>query len=151
MMMCCSARPASSSALSVLAEDRIGRRSNMHSSTLWPYKCSSYLRPDFYRVESARAQWWARLTVTVVEGPIERHTLRLTFTRDGLRAHRHTWCGELGPDHNGTEMAGREACNDRPEGSLSTGQCHALLNRSLFTLSGNITYFWEPNQCPNAH
>ena len=43
VMMCCSARPASSSAPSVLPEDRIGR-TIIHCLILWPYKFISYFR-----------------------------------------------------------------------------------------------------------
>ena len=52
VMMCCSVRSASSSAPSVLPEDRIGRKYNIISSILWTYKCSSYVRPDLYRFEA---------------------------------------------------------------------------------------------------
>ena len=48
VMMCCSARPASSSAPSVVQEDRIGRKYKMHSSILGPYdKCPSYFHIIF--------------------------------------------------------------------------------------------------------
>ena len=51
VMMCCSARPASSSAPSVLPDDQIGRKYNVSSSILLPYKRPSYFRPDLYQFE----------------------------------------------------------------------------------------------------
>ena len=35
-------------------------------------------------------------------------------------------------------MVTRAPCAGRPEGSLSTGQSHALMKHSQFTLSGNV-------------
>ena len=54
-----------------------------------------------------------------------------SFTPDRRRAHWHTWV-KPGPNPNSTEMAARRPCSCRPDGSLSTGQSHALVKAVTF-------------------
>ena len=63
-MISCSALPASLSSSSSLPEDRISRKCHMYSSTLWPYKCTSFFQPDVSLWSQARALWWAPMIIS---------------------------------------------------------------------------------------
>ena len=63
------------------------------------------------------------LNTTIVEGPIERHKITASFTRDRRRAHWHRERGNhLRPERIGGEMVARSACSFRQEGSPWKGK-----------------------------
>ena len=92
------------------------------------------------------------LNTTIVEGPIERHKSRLALRDTGDELTSTHSGGKLGPDRIGAQMFTKAPCVCRLEGSLSTGQSHALdasvPSRKLiafdFRLLCGLLYFLQP-------
>ena len=65
--------------------------------------------------------------MTIVEGPIEQHKSRLASYETGDELTDTSSGGSLDRTETVPKMAARAPCAYRPEGSLSTGQSHALV------------------------